>query len=122
MQFTQDLTPNVNRIRAYGPGELRINDDIFHATVIVGPSVILAEPGLASVKDLAAEHVARILALDPELVLIGTGVRQDFPAAAFGARFLGAGIGFDVMNTGAACRTFNVLVSEHRRVIALLIP
>jgi uncharacterized protein len=45
-----------------------------------------------------------------------------FPDAAFGAQFLKSGIGFEVMNTGAACRTFNVLVSEQRRVVALLIP
>jgi uncharacterized protein len=59
--------------------------------------------------------------LQPEVVLIGTGQRQVFPAPAFGAQFLRAGIGFEVMDTGAACRTFNVLVSEQRLVVALLI-
>jgi len=44
-----------------------------------------------------------------------------FPAAAFGAQFLRAGIGFEVMDTGAACRTYNVLVGEQRRVVALLL-
>jgi uncharacterized protein len=51
---------------------------------------------------------------------LGTGQRQIFPAASFRAQFLGAGIGFEVMDTGAACRTFNVLVAEQRRVVALL--
>jgi len=55
------------------------------------------------------------------VVLLGTGRRQTFPAAEFGARFLQSGIGFEVMDTGAACRTFNILVSEHRRVVALLL-
>jgi len=59
--------------------------------------------------------------LEPELVLVGTGHRQEFPAAAFGAHFLKSGIGFEVMDTGAACRTFNVLVSEQRHVVALLL-
>jgi uncharacterized protein len=54
-------------------------------------------------------------------VLIGTGQRQVFPAPAFGVQFLKAGIGFEAMDTGAACRTFNVLVSEQRLVVALLI-
>ena len=63
-----------------------------------------------------------MLALEPELVLLGTGVRQQVPGAEFGAQFLRAGIGFEVMDTGAACRTFNVLVAERRRVAALLLP
>jgi uncharacterized protein len=53
--------------------------------------------------------------------LLGTGARQIFPAPSYGAQFLRAGIGFEVMDTGAACRTFNVLVAEQRRVAALLL-
>ncbi|HEY3654516.1 MAG TPA: MTH938/NDUFAF3 family protein [Steroidobacteraceae bacterium] len=120
MRFTQDLSSNVNVIRGYGAGELRINNDVFHDTMIVASSSLRAEPALANVADLSTEHAAHILELEPELVLIGTGHRQVFPAAAFGAQFLKAGIGFEVMDTGAACRTFNVLVSEQRRVVALI--
>jgi uncharacterized protein len=89
--------------------------------VIVGASAIREEPALATAAELAAEHAARILEFEPEVVLLGTGRRQTFPAAEFGARFLQSGIGFEVMDTGAACRTFNILVSEHRRVVALLL-
>jgi len=53
-------------------------------------------------------------------VLLGTGPRQIFPAASLRAQFLSAGIGIEIMDTGAACRTFNVLVAEQRRVVALL--
>jgi uncharacterized protein len=122
MRFTQDLSSNVNVIRAYGQGELRINDEVFTNTMIVAASSLRAEPALANVADLTAEHAAHILEFEPEVVLIGTGQRQVFPEAAFGAQFLRSGIGFEAMNTGAACRTFNVLVSEQRRVVALLIP
>jgi uncharacterized protein len=122
MRFTQDLSSNVNVIRSYGQGQLRINDEVFTNTMIVAAaSLRAAEPALADVADLSAEHAAHILEFEPELVLIGTGQRQVFPEASFGARFLKSGIGFEVMNTGAACRTFNVLVSEQRRVVALLI-
>ena len=121
MRFTQDLSSNVNVIRGYGRGELRINDAVFHNTLIVAAFAILPEPALADVADLAMEHAVRILEFEPELVLVGTGHRQMFPAAAFGAQFLKSGIGFEVMDTGAACRTFNVLVSEQRRVVALLL-
>jgi uncharacterized protein len=61
------------------------------------------------------------MALKPEVVLVGTGSRQEFLAPGFAAPFLLAGIGVEAMSTGAACRTFNVLVSERRRVAALLI-
>jgi len=120
MRFTQDPSLNVNVIRGYGRGELRINDKVFHHTLIVAAAAIQPEPTLADVADLAMEHAARILKFEPELVLIGTGQRQVFPAAAFGAQFLKSGIGFEVMDTGAACRTFNILVNEQRRVVALL--
>jgi uncharacterized protein len=121
MRFTQDQSSGVNTIRAYGAGELRINEESFRGAVLVSASTILLEPEIHSVLDLGAEHTARILALEPEVVLLGTGMRQTFPAAAFGAKFLRAGIGFEVMDTGAACRTFNVLVGEQRRVVALLL-
>jgi uncharacterized protein len=120
MRLTQDSTSNVNVIRGYGRGELRINDAVFHDTVLVAASVKETLPSLADVADLTQEHAARLLAHDPEVVLLGTGLRQVFPAPAFGARFLEAGIGFEVMDTGAACRTYNVLVGEQRRVVALL--
>ena len=121
MRFTQDLTSNVNVIRGYGRGELRINDQLYQQSLIVSSTTIQPEPALNGVGDLADDHATHILSLKPEVVLLGTGQRQVFPDAAFGARFLQAGVGFEVMDTGAACRTFNVLVGEQRQVVALLL-
>jgi uncharacterized protein len=120
MRFTQDSTSGINIIRSYGGGELRVNDAVYRGALILSASTILADLSIQSLDDLIGIDVSRILALDPELLLLGTGVRQIFPAASFGAQFLRAGIGFEVMDTGAACRTFNVLVAEQRRVAALL--
>ena len=120
MRFTQDSSSATRLIRAYGGGEVRINEDIYRETVIVGASTVLVVPEIRDMNDLASFDPARILALDPELVLLGTGPRQVFPTAAFRAPYLSAGIGFEAMDTGAACRTFNVLVAEQRRVVALL--
>lgn len=121
MRFTQDPSSARNVIRSYTPGELKINDEVFHRPLIVGPSTIAPGPEVRDAAELTAAHTADIVALEPEIVLIGTGARQVFPAAEFGVPFLRAGIGFEVMDTGAACRTFNVLVAEHRRVAALLL-
>ena len=121
MRFTQDSSSAVNVIRAYTAGELRINEGIYRGAVILDASTVLPEPSIENLDELIAGDMARVLTLQPELVLLGTGARQIFPPAAFGARFLRAGIGFEVMDTGAACRTFNVLVGEQRRVAAMLL-
>ncbi|MGA2708138.1 MAG: Mth938-like domain-containing protein [Steroidobacteraceae bacterium] len=121
MRFTQDLTSGVNVIRAYAPGEIRINTQQIRGSVIVTATAVLIEPTLVSVADLSDELATRILGLSPELVLVGTGLQQTFPVAAFGAKFMRAGVGYEVMNTGAACRTFNVLVAEQRLALAVLI-
>jgi uncharacterized protein len=122
MRFTQDSASAINVIRAYGEGELRINDAVYRGAVIVSPTTVIPEPAVLGVQDLDKIDISRVMALQPELVLLGTGARQTFPPPAFGANFLRAGIGFEVMDTGAACRTYNVLVMEQRQVAALLLP
>jgi uncharacterized protein len=121
MRFAQDSTSGINVIRAYGNGELRVNDDIYRGTVMLSADSVAAQPAIKNFDDLGAWDASLILALAPELILLGTGTRQIFPAASFGAQFIRIGIGFEVMGTGAACRTFNVLVGELRKVAALLL-
>ena len=121
MRFTQDLSSGINLIRAYGGGELRVNEHAYRGAVILSASTVIPEANIHNLDDLVSLDVSRVLALEPELVLLGTGTRQIFPAASFGAQFLQAGIGFEAMDTSAACRTFNVLVGEQRRVAAMLL-
>ncbi|HEY2463196.1 MAG TPA: MTH938/NDUFAF3 family protein [Steroidobacteraceae bacterium] len=121
MRFAQDSASGINLIRAYGNGELRVNENVYRGAVIVSAASVIAAADIQNLDDLIAMDVSSILALEPELVLLGTGARQVFPAPSFGAQFLRAGIGFEVMDTSAACRTFNVLVGEQRRVAALLL-
>ena len=121
MRFTEDSTPGINLIRGYGNGELRVNENLYRGGVILSAATVIADANVQNLDDLLAMDVSRALALEPELVLLGTGARQVFPAPSFGAQFLRAGIGFEVMDTSAACRTFNVLVGEQRRVAAMLL-
>jgi uncharacterized protein len=121
MQFTQDLSTGINVIRGYANGELRVKENAYRGAVILSAATLMDLPNVQNLEDLLKVDVARILALEPELVLLGTGERQIFPAPGFGAQYLRAGIGFEVMDTGAACRTFNVLVAELRRVVAVLL-
>ena len=121
MRFTEDSTSGINLIRAYGNGELRVNEHVYRGGVILSAATVIADANVQNLDDLLALGLSRALALEPELVLLGTGARQIFPAPSFGAQFLRAGIGFEVMDTSAACRTFNVLVGEQRRVAAILL-
>jgi uncharacterized protein len=121
MRFAQDSTSGINVIRAYGNGELRVNESVYRGAVILSAATVIADANIHNLDDLVAWGCARTLALEPELVLLGTGARQTFPAVSIGAQFLRAGIGFEVMDTSAACRTFNVLVGEQRRAAAMLL-
>jgi uncharacterized protein len=121
MRFTQESSSGINVIRGYGAGELRVNENAYRGAVILSASTVIAEPNIQNLEELVALSASRILALEPEVVLLGTGARQIFPAASFSAQFLRAGIGFEAMDTGAACRTYNVLAGEQRRVVAMLL-
>jgi uncharacterized protein len=89
--------------------------------VVLTASEIVFDWPPGSVEELQLDHLQAVLALKPQIILLGTGERQVFPASAIGAAIQAAGIGFEVMDTRAACRTYNVLVQEGRRVAAALI-
>ena len=91
------------------------------SSVIVTASTLIEPWRPRRVDELAAGDFEPAVALAPEVLLIGTGPRQVFPPAAILASLQRARIGFEVMDTGAACRTYNVLLAEDRRVAAALI-
>ena len=110
-----------NFIRAYEAGEVRLADQVLRTNCLIAPEQIVADWSARSVDTLNTTDLQSIFALKPELVILGTGMRQQFPAAVIRAAFLAREIGFEVMDLGAACRTFNVLLSEDRRVVAALL-
>jgi uncharacterized protein len=121
MRFTQDLSTGINVIRGYADGELRVNENTYRGAVILSATTLIELANTENLEGLLQSNLAQLMELEPELVLLGTGPRQIFPPPAFGAQFLRAGIGFEVMDTSAGCRTFNVLVGEQRRVVAMLL-
>jgi uncharacterized protein len=74
-----------------------------------------------TVAELDTDAIVAILSLQPEVVLLGTGARTTFPAPAVLAEFLKRGIGLETMDNAAAARTFNVLVGEGRRAVAVFL-
>jgi uncharacterized protein len=121
MKLTLDANTGVNLIRSYSNGELRVGEQVFHRSCILTPDAIFPDWRPTKVEDLRASDFEALFALKPELVLLGTGDRQQFPHVSIRGAFVHAGIGLETMDLGAACRTFNVLVQEERRVCAALL-
>lgn len=107
-------------LTGHGPGFVTINDERFTTSLILCPAQI--QTGwVHDFNALTSEHFQAILAFDPELVLFGSGRQFRFPALPLTQSLIEHGIGLEVMDTAAACRTYAVLASEGRRVVAALI-
>jgi len=121
MKLTLDANAGVTLIRSYSHGELRVGEKVFHRSCILTPDAVLPDWRPTKVEDLAESDLEAIFAVNPQLVLLGTGARQHFPPVAIRGAFARAGVALETMDLGAACRTFNVLVQEERRVCAALL-
>ena len=110
----------LNLITGYGDGAVAVNGTP-HASSLILTGTTLAPWPPQTAGDLQAEHFTAIAALQPEIVVLGTGRRLVFPAPWLTRALVEAGIGCEVMDTPAACRTYNILLGEGRRVAAALI-
>ncbi|HEV2701095.1 MAG TPA: Mth938-like domain-containing protein [Steroidobacteraceae bacterium] len=122
MKFTLDSRNDINLIRGYGPGEVRIGELVHHAPCIVTAQQLVLDWQVRDVASLVVADLEAIFALKPDVVLLGTGARQIFPERGIRNAFLAHKVGLEVMDLGAACRTYNILVQEERRVAAVLFP
>ena len=118
MKFTLDAGAPANLIRGYSEAEIRIGSHSIRISCIVSADTLITAWEPATYEELTALHLEAILALQPELVILGTGPRQQFPAPGIRAALGSRGVGLEAMALGPACRTFNVLVQEERRVAA----
>lgn len=121
MKFSEFETDAGPLIEAYEPGRVRIGGQDYTGTLAVTAGRVLAQWGPPDFAALDATHMAAIAELAPQVVLLGTGRRQRFPDPALYAVLLERGIGVEIMDTGAACRTYNILAGEGRTVVAALI-
>lgn len=122
MRFAQADDSDGYLILAYGPEGVRIGARLYRRGLVLTPSRLLDDWGPACAQELAPDHFAPILELAPELIVLGTGRTQVFPDPAILAAVMERGIALESMDTGAACRTYNILMSEGRRVAAALLP
>ena len=115
MQLAPDTHGQANLIAGYAPGQLRLRDRVLTSSAIVTAAEVLPWP-VASAEALTPELLEPVLALSVEVVLLATGPRQVWPSPAVLAHVAARGVGLEVMDLGAACRTFNLLVGDQRKV------
>ena len=121
MKIEREQAEGRNTFTGYGEGYVEVNRTRYGESLVVsGDRLVTAWPA-ASVEGLTADHMAAIVELKPEIVLLGTGSTFKFPDAALLAPLYKAGIGVEVMDTPAACRTYNILLGEGRNVVAALV-
>ncbi|MDP5237910.1 Mth938-like domain-containing protein [Uliginosibacterium sp. 31-16] len=120
MKLNREISSNLLLIASYDAGSFTLDGKRHESSLIVTPETVQAWPvrGFAA---LTAQSLDAVCALKPALVLIGTGTRQHFPAPAVLRPLIEARIGFEIMDTGSACRTYNLLAGEGRSVAAALL-
>jgi hypothetical protein len=121
VKLQSDPHSGSNAITGYGDGYVEINKIPYnHAVLISSDGAISAWP-IKAFKDLETSHFEQMATLKPELIIIGTGNKQHFPKPELMKSLISAKIGFEIMNSQAACRTYNILVGEGRQVLLALI-
>src|SRR4030067_3056543 len=108
MHIQLETGGQANLIRAYAAGQITVNQDSYTRSLVVLPGQVIADWPPQAFEELAVAHLAALVPLRPELLIFGTGRRQRFPRAELLAPLGEAGVGWEGMGTGAACRTYNI--------------
>jgi uncharacterized protein len=112
---------DVQTIQSYGPGWVGVQGEkIMHSVILGSQGQRVAWP-CKQFEDLTEQHFAQLAEFDAELIIFGSGKRIRFPQAAWLQPLIAKQIGLETMDTGAACRTYNILAGEGRRVVVALV-
>ncbi len=120
MELHQESNQALNTITSYGDGFVAVNLERHEGSVIVMPESLKPWP-VASFDALSPEHFDALVQAAPEVVIFGSGAKLRFPHPRLTAALAKQRIGVETMDFGAACRTYNILMSEGRRVAAALL-
>lgn len=118
MQLTLEPADHDFVLRGADGEAALVNDRRLTRSFVIAPHALVEDWPVDDASTMGADALAALLALEPEVVLLGSGTRQVFPPAATMAACLGRGVGLEVMTNAAAARTFTVLAGEGRRVVA----
>ena len=121
MKFTLENERNANVVKAFAPGEIRIGERVYARSLVLSATDVVEDWTPAAAEELDEGDLEPALALEPEVIVLGTGPTLAFPSVKVRAGLAARGVGLEVMDTAAACRTYNVLLLEGRAVVAALI-
>ncbi len=110
-----------NIFTAHGAGYVSVNGQRYEHSLVVVPEQLHIDWSVANFDALSEAHFDYLRALQPEILLLGTGAQQKFPHPKLFQSLIAAGIGVEAMSTSAACRTYNILMSEDRKVVAAIL-
>ena len=105
----------------HGDGYVAVNGRRYHQPVVVAAEAVRSDWTATDFASLTAAHFEYFLELKPEVLLLGTGARQQFARPELYRELIRARIGIEFMDTPAACRTYNILVAEDRKVVAAIL-
>jgi uncharacterized protein len=114
-------TSTGNAVTAFGPGWVRVGATEYRGNLVVTPDAVATDWAPGGFDALGEGDFARLLVYRPDVVLLGTGAALRFPPPPLTRALVEARVGLEVMDTAAACRTFNILAAEGRKVVAALI-
>lgn len=117
MKFALDRGDGGYTVTGYEPGKIRIGERTFEQSLLVMADRLQTDWGPTDASQLTGRDMRTIAAMKPGVVILGTGERQVFPDPRIFVPLMDLGIGYEVMDTAAACRTYNVLLSEGRKVL-----
>ncbi|MEC9205593.1 MAG: MTH938/NDUFAF3 family protein [Pseudomonadota bacterium] len=119
MELTQEPKDSKNFIKNYENSVIYIGESSYKYDIILSPKNI-REWEIDQIENLSLKDFSGILGLDPEIIIIGTGDKMIVPKREIINNIYGQGIGLEYMKTDSACKTFNILLSEERKVVAAL--
>ncbi|MBT8058096.1 MAG: hypothetical protein KJO33_00795 [Gammaproteobacteria bacterium] len=122
MDLTLEHPGDHTYVRSVSEEGIRIAEDLYTDPLILTPDSVITDWPVPGGRDISEAVLDSVLDLEPEILLIGTGKAQVFLAPELAMSIYRRETGFEVMTTDAACRTFNILVSEERKVVAALLP
>ncbi len=105
----------------YADDHVMVNKERFESSIVVRAEEVRSDWDVSTFDELSESHFEYFLALQPEVLLLGTGMQQHFAHPRLYRALTNAGIGVECMDTPAACRTYNILVAEDRKVIAAIL-
>ncbi len=118
MKFAEDHNSSRYKITGYDAEGVEINGKTFKESFILSPMEFISDWQPQDLSSLSVEHFAGLYEMKPEVIILGTGAKQVFPDREILKYLVQNRIGYEIMDTQAACRTFNIIMAEGRNVVA----